>query len=202
MAGCLRDVVTYTMMIHAFNAAELWKKTCALLQEIKGVQYPTIHYCMFSADEAFNKGGDPSKHMKFGCRLRDWRITTDLIKLMEPSFSAVSIGLLNPLRHLLVKSGKIESIMKHLLDLVEESFGCWELEEYIELIELGNDRARLHHVDYGFEEWDFGVGNVFLHLCSVESSLSWVMAEPVFTISLVRRAVLLAKSFYTGYGCD
>jgi len=31
---------------------------------------------------------------------------------MEPSFSALSIGLLNPLLHLLVKSGKMESIMK------------------------------------------------------------------------------------------
>ncbi|KAJ6968161.1 hypothetical protein NC653_036184 [Populus alba x Populus x berolinensis] len=114
MAGCLRDVVTYTLMIHAYNAAEqnFGKRYVLFFKKLKEYNIQPYTTACLALMRAFNKGGDPSKHMKFGCRLRDWRITTDLIKLMEPSFSAVSIGLLNPLRHLLVKSGKIESIMK------------------------------------------------------------------------------------------
>ncbi|OMO71314.1 putative pentatricopeptide repeat-containing protein [Corchorus olitorius] len=38
----------------------------------------------------------------------------DLIKLMEPSFPLVSIGLVNQLLKLVGKSGKIESMMKVL----------------------------------------------------------------------------------------
>lgn len=36
----------------------------------------------------------------------------DLIKLMEPSFGVVSIGLMNQLLHFLGKSGKVEIMMK------------------------------------------------------------------------------------------
>ena len=38
----------------------------------------------------------------------------DLIKLMEPSFTVLSAGLLNHLLHFLGKSGKTETMMKVL----------------------------------------------------------------------------------------
>ncbi|KAE8692542.1 Detected protein of unknown function [Hibiscus syriacus] len=83
---------------------------------------------------AFNKGGQPTKVLVLGeymtektiplndavlfemvsaCSiLQDWKTTLDLIKLMEPWFPSVSIGLLHQLLHLLGRSGKIESMMK------------------------------------------------------------------------------------------
>ncbi|KAJ6921846.1 hypothetical protein NC652_015709 [Populus alba x Populus x berolinensis] len=140
MAGCCPDVVTYTMMLHAYNAAEHWKKACALLQEMEEYNIQPDTIACSALMRAFNKGGDPSKvlilaefmrereiplsdaiffEMVSACSLlRDWRTTIELIKLMEPSFSVVSIGLLNQLLHLLGKSGKIESMMKFFYKII------------------------------------------------------------------------------------
>ncbi|KAG5242651.1 pentatricopeptide repeat-containing family protein [Salix suchowensis] len=123
-AGCCPDVVTYTVMLHAYNAAEHWEKACALLQEMEEYNIQPDTIACSALMRALNKGGDPSKReiplsetiffeMVSACSLlRDWRTTIELVKLMEPSFSVVSIGLLNQLLHLLGKSGKIESMMK------------------------------------------------------------------------------------------
>ncbi|KAH8485577.1 hypothetical protein H0E87_027128 [Populus deltoides] len=188
---------------------------------------------------------------------------------MEPSFSALSIGLLNPLLHLLVKSGKMESIMKHLLDLVEESFGFWELEEiYRDMVDInpglssGPSYTHLkegpagapHDVlgwieeagiqpsngmycdvfsfaqksgatDASIIEERVGSLRILIWERSLEKQGEWkelwsrkcvtalVLLLKVHRAgkwqspsspchSLMLRAVLLSKSFYTGYGCD
>lgn len=48
----------------------------------------------------------------FDTRLREWKAIIELIKMMEPSFHVVSVGLLNQILHFLGKSGKTETMMK------------------------------------------------------------------------------------------
>ncbi|KAG4150240.1 hypothetical protein ERO13_D05G383766v2 [Gossypium hirsutum] len=134
VSGCCPDVVAYTAMLHAYNSAENWAKASAIFLEMEenGIQPDSIACCALL--RAFNKGGQPSKvlvlakymrekaiplndavffEMVSACSiLQDWKTTIDLIKLMEPWFPLVSIGLLNQLLNLLGKSGKIESMMK------------------------------------------------------------------------------------------
>ncbi|KAA3457122.1 pentatricopeptide repeat-containing protein isoform X1 [Gossypium australe] len=134
VSGCCPDVVAYTAMLHAYNSAENWAKASAIFLEMEenGIQPDSI--ACSALLRAFNKGGQPSKvlvlakymrekaiplndavffEMVSACSiLQDWKTTIDLIKLMEPWFPLVSIGLLNQLLHLLGKSGKIESMMK------------------------------------------------------------------------------------------
>ncbi|CAN1791303.1 Pentatricopeptide repeat-containing protein At2g41720 [Linum perenne] len=119
---------------HILNWGECWEKACGLLQEMEanGVQPDTIAYS--SLMRAFNKGGDPGQvlilaqqmsdkgipfsdaifvEMISACSmLRDWKKAVDLVRLMEPCFPVVSIGLLNQLLHLLGKSGKVDSMVK------------------------------------------------------------------------------------------
>ncbi|KAH7557229.1 hypothetical protein JRO89_XS11G0079600 [Xanthoceras sorbifolium] len=140
MSDCSPDVITYTAMLHAYNASENWEKACALFLEMEtnGIQPDSI--ACSALMRAFNKGDQPTKvlalaefmrekdipfsdaiffEMVSACSiLRDWRTTTDLIKLMEPSFPVVSIGLINQLLRLLGKSGKIESMVKLFYKIV------------------------------------------------------------------------------------
>ncbi|KAF8398350.1 hypothetical protein HHK36_017277 [Tetracentron sinense] len=151
--GCYPDVITYTTMIHAYNAAENWEKACALFQEmeINNIQPDSI--ACSSLMNAFNRGCQPAKvlilaelmrekkipfsdatffEMISACSmLRDWRTTTDLIEIMEPSFSVLSIGLLNQLLHFLGKSGKVETMMKLFYKIVTSgadiNFGTYSI---------------------------------------------------------------------------
>ncbi|KAJ4837305.1 hypothetical protein Tsubulata_035841 [Turnera subulata] len=138
--GCSPDVITYTTMLHAYGAAEDLDKACGLLQEMEAcdVQLDTITCSALM--RAFNKGGKPSKvfilaeymrekelpfsdavffEMVSACSLsQDWKTMIDLIRLMEPSFSSVSIGLLNQVLRDLGKSGKIEYMIKVFYKMV------------------------------------------------------------------------------------
>ncbi|RVW16467.1 Pentatricopeptide repeat-containing protein [Vitis vinifera] len=111
MAGCHPDVITYTAMIHAYDVAENWEKASALFLEMETDDVQPDSIACSSLMRAFNKGGQPAK-------LREWREIIGLIKLMEPSISVVSIGLLNQLLHFLGKSGKIETMMKLFYKIV------------------------------------------------------------------------------------
>ncbi|KAJ0044038.1 hypothetical protein Pint_17867 [Pistacia integerrima] len=144
MSGCSPDVITYTAMVHAYNAAGDWEKACALFLEMETTDIQPDSVACSALMRAFNKGGQPSKvlvlaefmrekeipfseailfEMVSACSiLRDWRTTIDLIKLMEPSLPVASIGLMNQLLHLLGKSGKIESMMKLFFKMVAS--GC------------------------------------------------------------------------------
>ncbi|XP_002529506.3 pentatricopeptide repeat-containing protein At2g41720 isoform X1 [Ricinus communis] len=134
MAGCCPDIITYTAMLHAYNAGEHWGKACDLIQEMEDYDIQLDTIACSALMMAFNKRGNPSQvlilaefmkekeipfsdaiffEMVSACSLlRDWRTILNLMKLMEPSFSVVSIGLLNQLLHVLGRSGKIESMMK------------------------------------------------------------------------------------------
>ncbi|KAI8534301.1 hypothetical protein RHMOL_Rhmol10G0079600 [Rhododendron molle] len=131
VAGCSPDVVKYTTMIHTYTAVGDWEKAVALLEEM-GMNNVQPDAIAFSA-----------------MLLRDciWSTTTKLIKMMEPSFPVISVGVLNQLLLFIGKSGKIETMMMIFLKIVatggeisvstysilfdcfEESFGCWKLEE-------------------------------------------------------------------------
>ncbi|KAF5946370.1 hypothetical protein HYC85_016598 [Camellia sinensis] len=134
MEGCCPDVITYTTMIHAYNAVENWEKASAILLEMEMNDVQPDAIACSSLMSAFNKGCQPAKvlslaefmrdkdipfneatffEMVSACSmLRDWRTAMDLIKMMEPSFPAISVGLLNQLLHFIGKSGKIETMMK------------------------------------------------------------------------------------------
>ncbi|XP_028083682.1 pentatricopeptide repeat-containing protein At2g41720 isoform X2 [Camellia sinensis] len=134
MEGCCPDVITYTTMIHAYNAVENWEKASAILLEMEMNDVQPDAIACSSLMSAFNKGCQPAKvlslaefmrdkdipfndatffEMVSACSmLRDWRTTMDLIKMMEPSFPVISVGLLNQLLHFIGKSGKIETMMK------------------------------------------------------------------------------------------
>ncbi|GMP61745.1 hypothetical protein CsSME_00024089 [Camellia sinensis var. sinensis] len=134
MEGCCPDVITYTTMIHAYNAVENWEKASAILLEMEMNDVQPDAIACSSLMSAFNKGCQPAKvlslaefmrdkdipfndatffEMVSACSmLRDWRTAMDLIKMMEPSFPVISVGLLNQLLHFIGKSGKIETMMK------------------------------------------------------------------------------------------
>ncbi|KAK8563342.1 hypothetical protein V6N12_035490 [Hibiscus sabdariffa] len=177
VAGCSPDVVAYTAMLHAYNAAaasklvishanmfnlfvstpsslagkstalrtensvlfnasENWAKASSLFLEMEENDIQPDSIACSALMRAFNKGGQPTNvlvvaeymrekaiplndtvlfEMVSACSiLQDWKTTVDLIKLMEPWFPSVSIGLLHQLLHLLGKCGKIESMMKVL----------------------------------------------------------------------------------------
>ncbi|KAK0582912.1 hypothetical protein LWI29_031031 [Acer saccharum] len=140
MSGCSPDVITYTAMLHTYNASENWEKACALFLEMETNDIQPDSIACSALMRAFNKGDQPTKvlslaefmrekdipfsdaifyEMVSACSiLRDWRTTSELIKLMEPSFPVASIGLINQLLQLLGKSGKNESMMKLFYKIV------------------------------------------------------------------------------------
>ncbi|KAF7147532.1 hypothetical protein RHSIM_Rhsim03G0026900 [Rhododendron simsii] len=140
VAGCSPDVVTYTTMIHTYTAVGDWEKAAALLEEM-GMNNVQPDAIAFSAMlRAFNTGCQPAKVMSLAgvmreknvpfsdaiflemlsaCSiLRDWSTTTKLIKMMEPSFPVISVGVLNQLLLFIGKSGKIETMMMIFLKIV------------------------------------------------------------------------------------
>ncbi|KAG5555735.1 hypothetical protein RHGRI_006395 [Rhododendron griersonianum] len=140
VAGCSPDVVTYTTMIHTYTAVGDWEKAAALLEEM-GMNNVQPDAIAFSAMlRAFNTGCQPAKVMSLAgvmreknipfsdaiflemlsaCSiLRDWRTTTKLVKMMEPSFPVISVGVLNQLLLFIGKSGKIETMMMIFLKIV------------------------------------------------------------------------------------
>ncbi|OVA04024.1 Pentatricopeptide repeat [Macleaya cordata] len=153
MNGCFPDTITYTTMIHAYNAAENWEKACELFQDMEMNDIQPDSIACSSLMKAFNRGCQPARviHLAQLMRekaipfseatffeiisacsmLRDWRTTMDLIEMMEPSFSIVSIGLLNQLLYFLGKSGKVETMMKLFHKIVasgaEINFGTYSI---------------------------------------------------------------------------
>ncbi|KAL7225285.1 hypothetical protein ACSBR1_020631 [Camellia fascicularis] len=114
MEGCCPDVITYTTMIHAFNAVENWEKASAIFLEMEMNDYSLAE---FMRDIPFNDA--TFFEMVSACSmLQDWRTTMYLIKMMEPSFPVISVGLLNQLLHFIGKSGKIETMMKLFYKIV------------------------------------------------------------------------------------
>ncbi|GMH08165.1 hypothetical protein Nepgr_010005 [Nepenthes gracilis] len=140
MAGYHPDVITYTTMIHAYGAAENCSKAISIFHkmEAKDVQPDAVSCAALM--RVFNKGHQPENVLSLlryikekkipitdavyfevisACSLlRDWRTTVDLIKIIEPSFHEVSVGLLNQLLHFFGKCGKIDTMMKLFLKLV------------------------------------------------------------------------------------
>ncbi|KAK9157317.1 hypothetical protein Scep_003891 [Stephania cephalantha] len=138
--GCCPDVVTYTSMIQAYNAAEDWERAWGLFEDMEanGIQPDTI--ACSSLMKAFNKGGQPARvivmeqfmrdktipfseatvfEILSACSmLRDWRTAIDLIETAEPLLSVFSVGLLNQALNLIGKSGKIEIMMKLFYKMV------------------------------------------------------------------------------------
>ncbi|XP_039057117.1 pentatricopeptide repeat-containing protein At2g41720-like [Hibiscus syriacus] len=136
----------FDMMKRLCSASENWAKASALFPEMEENDIQPDSIACSALMRAFNKGGQPTKVLVLGeymreraiplndavlfemvsaCSiLQDWKTTLDLIKLMEPWFPSVSIGLLHQLLHLLGRSGKIESMMKEfLLVQMPKSFG-------------------------------------------------------------------------------
>ncbi|KAK6941818.1 Pentatricopeptide repeat [Dillenia turbinata] len=128
------DVVIYTAMLHAYNATENWEKAYELFQEMEINNIVPDTIACAALTKAFNRGCQPTKvlilakimrdknipfsdavlfEMVMACSLvRDWKTATDLINMMEPSFPAISVGLLNQLLHFLGRSGKTDTMMK------------------------------------------------------------------------------------------
>ncbi|KAG5539016.1 hypothetical protein RHGRI_019540 [Rhododendron griersonianum] len=127
---------TFTTM----KVAGDWEKAAALLEEM-GMNNVQPDAIAFSARlRAFNTGCQPAKVMSLAgvmreknipfsdaiflemlsaCSiLRDWSMTTKLIKMMEPSFPVISVGVLNQLLLFIGKSGKIETMMMIFLKIV------------------------------------------------------------------------------------
>uniref|UniRef100_A0A2P2KV72 Pentatricopeptide repeat-containing protein At2g41720 isoform X2 n=1 Tax=Rhizophora mucronata TaxID=61149 RepID=A0A2P2KV72_RHIMU len=152
---------------------EYWEKACVLLEEMESFDIKPDTIACSALMRAFNKGGEPSKVMilaefmrenniPFGdavfyemvsaCSLlRDWRTTLDLVKLMEPSFSVVSIGLLNQLLHLLGKTGKTDSMMKLFYKIIasaaEVSFNTYSI-LLKNLLAVGNWRKYIEVLEW------------------------------------------------------
>ncbi|KAF5187998.1 Pentatricopeptide repeat-containing protein [Thalictrum thalictroides] len=140
--GCYPDVITYTAMLQAYNASESWEKAYALLEDMEMNDVQPDSIACSSLMKAFNGGGKPARVLLLAefmrdkaipfndatffeiisaCSLlRDWRTIARVIERMEPSFSIVSIGLLNHLLHFLGKSGKIEIMMKLFFKIVAQ----------------------------------------------------------------------------------
>ncbi|KAF9679630.1 hypothetical protein SADUNF_Sadunf06G0034700 [Salix dunnii] len=198
-AGCCPDVVTYTVMLHAYNAAEHWEKACALLQEMEEYNIQPDTIACSALMRALNKRGDPSKvliHAEFmrereiplsetiffemvsACSLlRDWRATIELMKLMEPSFSVVSIGLLNQLLHLLGKSGKIESMMKLFYKIIGSGaeINCKTYSILLKnLLAVGNWRK---YIEIWWVSSTWGFLRIFLYSSEVRPGVSQDVLE-------------------------
>ena len=60
----------------------------------------------------------------FLLRLRDWRKASDIVEHMDPSFSLISVGLLNQLLYFLGKSGKIENMIKVSGAMFDDLLNC------------------------------------------------------------------------------
>lgn len=133
-SGCYPDVVTYTAMLDAYNAAENWEKAYALFEEMEASSIKLDTIACAALMRSFNKGGQPGRvlslaesmrekeipfsdtiffEMVSACSiLQDWRTAVDMIKYIEPSLPVISSGCLNQFLHSLGKSGKIETMLK------------------------------------------------------------------------------------------
>ncbi|KAI3988551.1 hypothetical protein MKX01_026365, partial [Papaver californicum] len=138
MSDCFPDAIVYTTMIHAYGAAENWEKACDLFEDMEINEIEPDSIACSSLMKAFNKGWQPAQVVRLAqlmrekaipfseatffeiisacSMLRDWRTTMSFIEMMEPSFSRVSIGLLNQLLYFIGKSGKVETMLKVFLD--------------------------------------------------------------------------------------
>ncbi|GMP97480.1 hypothetical protein CsSME_00045716 [Camellia sinensis var. sinensis] len=67
MEGCCPDAITYTTMIHAYNAVENWEKASAILLEMEMNDVQPDAIACSSLMSAFNKGCQPAK--VFSCRV-------------------------------------------------------------------------------------------------------------------------------------
>ncbi|CAI9099897.1 OLC1v1036785C1 [Oldenlandia corymbosa var. corymbosa] len=139
-AGFLPDVVAYTAMLHAYSVADNWENAFKIFQEMEldGVQPDSVAFSTLM--RAFNRGCQPEKvllaaefmkdkNIPFtdavlfevisACSmLRDWRIITEVIKMMESSLAVVSVGTLNQLLQCVGKCGKVETMIKLFYKMV------------------------------------------------------------------------------------
>ncbi|KAI3869685.1 hypothetical protein MKX03_011882 [Papaver bracteatum] len=153
MSDCCPDAIAYTTMIHAYDAAGNWEKACDLFADMEINEIEPDSIACSSLMKAFNKGCQPTQVVRLSqlmrekaipfneatffeiisacSMLRDWRTTMSLIEMMEPSFSRVSIGLLNQLLYFIGKSGKVETMMKLFHKIVasgaEINFGTYSI---------------------------------------------------------------------------
>ncbi|OWM67253.1 hypothetical protein CDL15_Pgr000705 [Punica granatum] len=104
-AGCSPDVVTYTTMLHAYNAAENWEQACLLYQEMEtnNIMPDIIAYSALM--KSFNRGGQPSKVLVLAQSMREKDIAFTEATFFE-MVSACSI------------SGKTEIMMKLFYKIV------------------------------------------------------------------------------------
>ncbi|KAM7505449.1 hypothetical protein LguiB_004353 [Lonicera macranthoides] len=139
--GCSPDGIAYTTMLHAYSAAGKLHKAFAMFQEMDSCGCQPDSIACSALMRALNKGEHPAKvlsvaefmreknipftdaiffEMVSACSLlRDWKTAIELIRMMEPSFHLMSVGLVNQLLHFIGKAGKIESMMKLFYKIVE-----------------------------------------------------------------------------------
>ncbi|KAE9465928.1 hypothetical protein C3L33_02160, partial [Rhododendron williamsianum] len=103
--GFRPDVVSYTSLLNAYGRSEQPKKAREVFHLMKR------NNCKPNVRDISILLSLRLKLFNFDCRLRDWRTTTKLVKMMEPSFPIISVGVLNQLLLFIGKSGKIETMM-------------------------------------------------------------------------------------------
>ncbi|KAK2975136.1 hypothetical protein RJ640_010816, partial [Escallonia rubra] len=140
ISGFSPDVVAYTTMLHAYTESEDWEKAFATFQEMGMSDAQPDSISCSAMMRALNRGHQPTRvllvaefmrekdipfidaiyfEMISACSiLRDWRTIIELVKIMEPAFSVISVGLLNQLLQFAGKSGKIDTMMKLFYKIV------------------------------------------------------------------------------------
>ncbi|KAL8162320.1 hypothetical protein V2J09_013809 [Rumex salicifolius] len=162
------DVVAYTTMIHTYSVDENWEKALELFQEMEANSIqPDVVACS-ALMRAFNRGCQPTmvlelvEYMKekkipisdvmyyeilSACSmLRDWKVATELLIVMEPSLHEISVGLLNQLLQLLGKSGKIGNMMR-VLQWMEDSGVQPTFEMYQNIVFYAERSSGPEHAD-------------------------------------------------------
>ncbi|XP_009617024.2 pentatricopeptide repeat-containing protein At2g41720 isoform X1 [Nicotiana tomentosiformis] len=140
MEGFHPDVIAYTTMLNAYSVGENWEKAFAVFQEMElNDVHPDAIACS-ALMRSFNRGCQPDKVLlvadfmrernipfteavlfelvSASSILRDWRMITDIITIMEASLPYVSVGTLNQLLHSIGKSGKTETMIKFFYKVV------------------------------------------------------------------------------------
>nr|UPT49855.1 pentatricopeptide repeat protein AaPPR566 [Agave angustifolia] len=138
--GCACDVISYSTMMHAYSTTGDWQKAWEVFKDMEANDIQPDPIAFSSLMEALNRGCQPTrvlelselmreKNIPFNSRasfeilsassmLRDWRKASDIVEHMDPSFSLISVGLLNQLLYFLGKSGKIENMIKLFYKIV------------------------------------------------------------------------------------
>ncbi|VFQ72207.1 unnamed protein product [Cuscuta campestris] len=140
MAGFQPDVIAYTTMLHAYSVAENLEMVFTVFREMELNNVIPDSIACSSLMRAFNKGCQPAKalivaefmrernipfndaiffEMVSACSiLQDWKMTCEIIGMMEASLPGISVGILNQLLQCIGKSGKIETMIKFYFKII------------------------------------------------------------------------------------